>query len=272
MTTPSSITTLTPSASERAAGAFDGEAVARAARCVRTDGALIIEDLVDVARVAGARRAFLERYAGYLDNRGREDALLVGERRIMVTVELEPPFDDPQLFANPWLMPILSAALDDDFVLGAFGVVCSLPGAPSQHRHRDGASLFPGLGLDSILPAAAITVAMPLLEMNDLNGTTAIWPGSHRDPNPSAPDPELTPVVREGSAVLWDYRVMHGGTPNRSAVPRPLLYLVYCRPWFFDHRNFSRPGQKQPPLLADRQSLVGLSERHERLLMRAVPP
>jgi hypothetical protein len=33
------------------------------------------------------------------------------------------PFDDPQLFANPYLLSVLSAELGDDFVLGAFGVV-----------------------------------------------------------------------------------------------------------------------------------------------------
>ena len=78
----------------------------------------------------------MKAYSHYLDGSEHEDALTVGGRRLLITINLEPPFDDPQLFANPYLLPILSAALDDGFVLGAFGVVCSLPSAPAQHRHR----------------------------------------------------------------------------------------------------------------------------------------
>ena len=102
-------------------------------------------------------------------------------RRLLITIRLEPPFDDPRLFANPYLLPVLSAALDDGFVLGAFGVVCSLPSAPAQHHHDDGGILFPHSGIDMLLPAAAITVGIPLLEMNEIHGTTALWLGSHRD-------------------------------------------------------------------------------------------
>ena len=46
--------------------------------------------------------------------------------------------------------------------------------------HRDGTELFAPSGLDLLLPAVAITVGIPLLEMNQIHGTTALWPGSHR--------------------------------------------------------------------------------------------
>ena len=100
---------------------------------------------------------------------------------LTITIHLEPPFDNPQLFANPYLLPILSAVLDDDLVILAHGVVCSLPSAPAQHRHCDGGDLFPHSGIDRLLPAAAITVGIPLLEMNEVHGTTALWLGTHRD-------------------------------------------------------------------------------------------
>jgi ectoine hydroxylase-related dioxygenase (phytanoyl-CoA dioxygenase family) len=270
------VSRIVPSEAERAAGALESETIERASRCFRADGALLIEDIVDTTIIAEARRAFNQEYSHYLsdleqlgliyDGAKHEEALSVGDRRLLVTIRLEPPFDDPQLFANPFLLPVLSAALDDGFVLGAFGLVCSLPSAPAQHKHHDGGNLFPQSGLNALLPAAAITVGIPLLEMNEVHGTTALWLGSHRGPVKEA---AIEPVVREGSCMLWDFRLMHGGTPNRSALARPLLYLTYCRPWFMEYMNFNKKNPKQKPLLATKTFLSGLSKQHRRLLMRA---
>ena len=259
------IARIAPSEAERRAGAFGLETLEHALRCVRVEGALILEDIVDTAVIAEAKRAFFKVYARYLNNSKHDDALSVGDRRVMITVNLEPPFDDPRLFANPWLLPVLSAALDEEFVLGAFGVVCSLSFAPGQERHRDGGVLFPHSNVERLLPAVAITVAIPLLEMNELHGTTALWLGSHRSEGRVSIEGDIQPVVREGSCVLWDYRLVHGGTPNRSTLPRPLLYMMYCRPWFVDQSNF----KKQAPLRACMHLLTKLSERQQRLLARA---
>jgi ectoine hydroxylase-related dioxygenase (phytanoyl-CoA dioxygenase family) len=264
------ISRIVPSEAERTAGAPGSETIERASRCFRADGALVIEDIVDTAIIAQARRAFDQGYSHYLDGSKPEDALKVGDRRLLMTIRLEPPFDDPQLFANWYLLPVLSAALDDGFVLGAFGVVCSLPSAPAQHQHDDGGILFPQSGLNGVLPAAAITVGIPLLEMNEVRGTTALWLGSQRDANSALKEAPIEPIVREGSCMLWDFRLKHGGTPNRSALPRPLLYLTYCRPWFVEYLNFNaKTNPKQKPLLARKSFLSGLSEQHQRLLARA---
>jgi Phytanoyl-CoA dioxygenase (PhyH) len=264
------ISRIVPSESERATGALGSDTIERASRCFRADGALLIEDIVDAHIVTEARAAFNQAYLHYLDGSNHEDALTVGDRRVLVTVRLEPPFDDQQFFANPYLLPIMRAALDDGFVLGGFGVVCSLPSAPAQHQHDDGGNLFPQPGLNGILPPAAITVAIPLLEMNEAHGTTALWIGSHRDAKVGFKEVAIEPVVREGSCMLWDFRLKHGGTPNRSSLPRPLLYLTYCRPWFVEHLNFTeKKNPKQKPLIAARTFLSGLSEQHRRLLARA---
>jgi ectoine hydroxylase-related dioxygenase (phytanoyl-CoA dioxygenase family) len=265
-----SISRFGPSEAERFSGTLGSETVERALRHFRRQGALVIEDIVDIPIIAAAREAFLQAYSQYLSDSKHEDALEVGDRRMLVTIRLDPPFDDPCLYANPYLLPVVSAALDDHFVLGAFGVVCSLPSAPAQHKHDDGGStLFPQSGLTWVLPPAAITVGIPLLEMNGIHGTTALWLGSHRGPS-AAEEAPIEPVVREGSCMLWDFRLKHGGTPNQSTLPRPLLYLTYCRPWFVEYMNFNaRKNPKQKPLLATKAFLSGLSEKHQRLLRRA---
>ncbi|HUS97947.1 MAG TPA: phytanoyl-CoA dioxygenase family protein, partial [Hyphomicrobiaceae bacterium] len=221
------IVRVMPSEAERNARAFSSETIEKASSCVRADGALVLQGIVDPALILEARKTFLQRYSRYLNGQEHGDALQVGDRRLQITVSFEPPFDRPELFANAWLLQVLRAVFADDFVLGGYGVVCSLPGAQSQHCHRDGGILFSQSGLDRLLPAAAITVAIPLLDMNEIHGTTAIWLGSHRDCDLAAvhtsAEKSEEPVVQEGSCVLWDYRVAHAGTPNRSTMPRPLL-------------------------------------------------
>lgn len=264
------ISRITPTTLERAQGALGEDTVAAGARSFRVDGALILDDIVDPSLILAARAAFARGYARYLDGVAPADALGVGDQRLMIGLDLEPPLGDPRMFANPWLLPLLGSALDEDFVVDSCGVVCSLPFAPAQHRHTDGAPLFPRSGIDPMLPASAITVIIPLLEMNELHGTTALWLGTHRGESRApkeVPVVPVEPVVPEGSCVLWDYRLKHGGTPNRSPLPRPLLYLTYCRPWWIDHLNFST--QKRAPLRASRGFLAGLSERDQRLLARA---
>jgi hypothetical protein len=265
----SNIARIIPSQTERSAGALGNETVEYASRRFRSDGALIIEDIVDPALIAEARRVFGEAYSKYIDGGEHDDALRVGDRRLIITINLEPPFDNPKLFANPYLLPVLEGALDDGLVIGAYGIVCSLASAPEQHRHADGGFLFPRSGIDRLLPASAITVGIPLLEMNDVHGTTALWLGSHRDASRVPNEEGIKPVVKEGSCMLWDFRLSHGGTPNRSTLPRPLLFLTYCRPWFLDDLNYGKSNPKQKPLLVEKELWSSLSERHQRLLARA---
>jgi hypothetical protein len=267
---------IAPSETEKNTQAFSSATIGRASQCFRMDGTLILEHIINSALIHEARDVFIQRYSRYLDGRKHDDALQVGARRSLITVDVEAPFDRPELFANSWLFSLLNTIFKDDFVLGAFGVVSSLPGAPSQHVHADGGYLFPEQwGLNYMLPTAAVTVAIPLLEMNELHGTTALWLGSHRD---ETLGPKLNhhetrasvefgeePLVREGSCVIWDYRLRHSGTPNRSSRPRPLLYSMYCRPWFVDHTNY----RMQVPLRVRKRFLIDLPEELRRLLVRA---
>jgi hypothetical protein len=42
---------------------------------------------------------------------------------------------------------------------------------------------------------------------------------------------------QRGDCVLLDYRTLHTGLPNLSGRARPIVYMVYTRPWFFDEVN-----------------------------------
>ena len=39
-------------------------------------------------------------------------------------------------------------------------------------------------------------------------------------------------TIDAGDAIIFDSRTQHAGGANRSAAARPILYLVFARPWF----------------------------------------
>ena len=146
----------------------------------------------------------------------------------MVTVQLRPPFSDPHVLGNPLVMRIISELLGD-VRLFTFGGVIALPDAPEQHLHADSGGLFGDPTLDGLVPPYAVSVLIPLVNVNGaLTGTTQVLPGSHLKPRGchSANVACVDPMLPRGSVLLMDYRLVHRGTPNPVPEPRPLLYNV----------------------------------------------
>jgi len=57
----------------------------------------------------------------------------------------------------------------------------------------------------------------------------------------------ISPILKQGDALLYDYRICHRGTTNLThqlaakeggGRVRRILYLMYARPWFKEHLNF----------------------------------
>jgi Phytanoyl-CoA dioxygenase (PhyH) len=224
------------------------DTVREAAAALQRDGCVVLADVVPPDLHERLAAAFESRHRRHIRERPR-DALLVGDRRFMLSLRLRPPFTDAGLLANPVVMTVLRASLGDDACLFSVGAVVSQPGSQDQHVHSDiGPGLFGDESVETGLPPYGITVIVPLVDMNAETGSTRVWPGTHRMPLAQLHDvtPE-DPVVPRGSALLFDYRLQHGGVGNRSGRVRPILSLVYGRPWFRDPLNFTR----QAPLLLD---------------------
>jgi ectoine hydroxylase-related dioxygenase (phytanoyl-CoA dioxygenase family) len=103
--------------------------------------------------------------------------------------------------------------------------------------------------------------------MNDIHGTTTLLPGSHRWRRAGEQVEGISPTVPTGSCVLWDFRLLHGGTANRSAVQRPMLYCTYSRPWYQDPVNFR--GKRMRRVDFDGDFLETLPENARRLIKHA---
>ena len=49
----------------------------------------------------------------------------------------------------------------------------------------------------------------------------------------------VRPTLRAGSAAIFDYRLLHRGSPNLSERPRAMVELVYTKRSYSDRLNFS---------------------------------
>lgn len=169
----------------------------------------------------------------------------VGDRRFMITVDIKGRFNRPEVYANEALLPILNRLLSPAMRIASFGSVVANSGAADQSVHLDHPPLFAAADR---MPAYALTMVIPLIDLTQATGTTAIWEGSHWGDDrfdrlqalvqrPDYSDASF-PMADRGDVYLMDYRVIHGGTANVSPIDRPVLYIVYSRPWFRDGFNF----------------------------------
>ena len=150
----------------------------------------------------------------------------------------EAGFGHPALGSEaPWL-PFIHEVLGDGAVECWRGVVDNRPSSEVQGWHRDGQPLFG----HQHLPAHCLVVFAPLIDIqSDALGPTQFYPGSHATfrshlytglPEGLCSKPHCTPLLSRGSVLCFDYRTVHRGLPNTTAVSRPMLYVIYSKPWF----------------------------------------
>ncbi len=187
---------------------------------------------------------------------------MVSHRRYIIPVSFQQPFNQPDLYAHPLLLSLMKEFLGPHFILSTLGSVVSLPGSTDQHIHADYFPLFEeNTALTGTHPSFAITVGIPLVDIDVLNGPTKIWSGSHR----TYPiDQKMDSYTKHllfgpmGSCYFWDYRTFHAGGSNHSDQLRPLLYLGYTRRWFRDSLNPDR-------MKIEKEELESIPQEHRRL-------
>jgi hypothetical protein len=227
---------LSPQAEAAAYAAFD------------THGCVLLRGAFPLATIEAMHRDYVAQ-VGALDLIGmRAEAakpppnrfLSVGEARYDITVRMTGAFGTPDAFANPLLLEFLRPLLGRDLRLSNFTLVVVHPGAPQQRPHRGHPHLFDEPGVGANLPVHAVNVAVPLIDVDIRTGPIGIWLGSHRRDSLETAEharPDGQCAWRRGDCLLLDYRTRHAGLPNLSAGPQPTVYMVYARPWFFDHVN-----------------------------------
>eukprot|EP00947_MAST-08B_sp_MAST-8B-sp1_P002748 g2748.t1 len=189
--------------------------------------------------------------------------------RYEVKVPPELPWTDPRLIESPVVLPVVQTLLATSRLeIDTFSFVTSRPNTPHQHWHADTAPLFSKVEIGGTrnLPAHAVVMFMPLVNVTEELGPTKFLVGSHLKCDPSTYDkeciwygepqcitfnehcPHANRVVEapadRGSAVLFDLRILHAGGANKGSVNRPMMYLGWVWDWYVDPVNFQN---KQTP-------------------------
>jgi ectoine hydroxylase-related dioxygenase (phytanoyl-CoA dioxygenase family) len=181
----------------------------------------------------------------------------------MLTMELDETFGAEELVASNLVLPFMKGIMGKECILSAYTAVISLPGSDAQELHKDHSELFDEEGWHLKHPTFAAQIVVPLLTLDELTGATRVFKGTQRTPlNRSGNGPHQDPVVPLGSGFFLDYSVAHYGMGNRSQQVRPILNLVYSRPWFRDCRNY----HVQPPLRFSNHYFEAASDTTKKLV------
>ena len=229
--------------------------IQQAVKLFRVHGALMLENVFPVEIIEAMRDDFIDRYETLPDDEIEKHCLKVGHQRYKFTVNVQEPFNTPELYAAPKLLPILKQILAPDLVIHSFGAVCAFPGSEMQHFHQDHEFLYPEAGgLNAFLPPYCLRVHTPMIDLDEKTGSTALWLGSHREKSKKETTKlgnsvgdgvkgAFVPKLNVGDCYLMDFRLSHRGTPNVSDRARTMFYMLYSRRWFKDHKNFDKQSR-----------------------------
>lgn len=237
--------------SERA-GSVASERLSLGVDLFKEHGVLLVENAFSRKAIAAIRELVMNKYDRYFEEKRHEDALRIGNKRYMVTLDVEGPLNDPAIYACPLVSSLLAVMLGEKHVIGGLNSVVSLPGSKDQGLHKDHPALFPELGRAHTTPPFAIQMLIPLIDLEPSMGVTRVVKGSHRVSSRKAKNMAYQdPVPSLGSCLVTDYRLTHEGLGNTSDTIRPLLCVVFHRPWFHDFVNY----EKQAALSISKEEL-----------------
>ena len=243
---PAGLGRIRVTAEERAQGWLEPETLALLVEQFKLHGGVQLDEVFEPAFIARLQKHFEQKYGRHFHDGHHPHTLRTGDKRYMLTLELDEAFGDAALVASGLLMPFVRSLLGDDCIMTTYTAVISLPGAKDQLMHKDFSPLFEEKGWKFKIPCWSLQAIVPIVPMDDQTGATAIWKGTqHMGESRSRKQTDVhVPVVPLGSVLLVDYKTAHGGRANKSERVRPIICLAYARPWFRDVINH----RKQPPL------------------------
>lgn len=233
---------------ERQSGQMTPERLAQALRALDEDGFVVLNDVVDLGHIATLRERMFADLAAFL---ARPDAPFNFNTG---NVQQEAPPTAPYLFrdvlVNDLVISVTKAVLGAGVKNAFYSGNTAVPGGTQrQPVHPDVAQLWPHL--EHATPPFGLVVNVPVVDMTPENGSTEIWPGTHRDTtlcvqmgDIKVPAetlearrkvvPPIQPSVRAGSVLIRDIRMWHAGMPNRTDTPRPMIAMIHWISWWRD--------------------------------------
>ena len=233
------------------------------------EGYSIIRNAYDTQFIQDLFAAYRNEHSEKLNLEPTETTNLVGHNRRAFSLNIRASFNDTKIYANQNVYPLVKDMLGEDLIIGSYGSVVSMPKSNNQHVHYDHPRLFLDADLEALsgnLPPYAIHLFIPLVEVNENNGRTRIWPGSHHLPS-SKKDllikkgESMESDLNIGDCLILDYRTLHAGIGNKSSQIRPLIYVIYQRAWFRDQVNYTH----HESLLITEEELTKVPSQYQHL-------
>lgn len=237
---------LTPQ--EIQAGKITSAHLQQAVHALQEDGYVILNELLDRSHMALLAEKMIEDAKGILS---RDDVPFNFNRG---NIQQDPPPFHPYLFkeilVNEIVIAITKAVLGPGLKNAFYSGNTALPKAGTrQPVHADLGQLWPDL--PTATPPYALVVNVLPVDVSPLNGSTEIWPGTHRDTSvyyqsedikvseeKLAERRKVSPgfqyTARAGSVVIRDMRLWHAGMPNQSDTPRPMIAMIHYISWWSD--------------------------------------
>lgn len=218
-----------------------------ATNALKTDGYVVLNDVIDPAHLESLRQRMLDDLQKIL---ARDDAPFNFNAG---NVQQDPPPFHPYLFhdvlLNDLVIAVTQATLGKGVKNSFYSGNTALPSHNMQPVHADIGQLWPNL--EHATPPYALVVNVPLVDVSVENGSTELWPGTHHDTtiyindgNIKLPEalveerrkisPPLQPTLRLGSVLIRDMRMWHRGMPNFTNDPRPMIAMIHWVGWWHD--------------------------------------
>ena len=201
------------------------EHVDAAVEAMKEEGVVLLPGVIDTDHVDALGEKMLDDIKT-LDERTGINGNWAGVR--------PPPFH-PHLFAdivyNEMAIAVTHRLLGNGVVLDSYGTNTAF-------------QLWPNL--ETVPPPHCIVVNVSLVDVDESNGATKVWLGTHKNTRTHAQNRQLTeemiaeheserPVERmctkRGDLVVRDMRVWHCGMPNFTDTPRPMLAMIHRCEW-----------------------------------------
>jgi len=231
------------------------EHLALAVRAVNEDGYVVLNDVVDTAHLDILRDRMLEDVHAFM---AREDAPYNFNSS---NIQQDPPPFPPYLFRdvllNDMAVAVTSAILGKGVKNTFYSGNTALHSTLRQPVHADMGQLWRGLEAGKAPPAYALVVNVPVVDISPLNGSTELWPGTHRDTSVSVHDdikvspealevwraksPPFQPTMKRGGILIRDIRLWHAGMPNQTQQPRPMIAMIHYAWWMESHSPLKFP-------------------------------
>ena len=216
-----------------------------AVRAITEDGFVVLANAIPIPIIETLRdRAFADKDA--LENRP-DKPFNWNAGNLQQDPAPFPPYLFREVLANEYAIQVTHPILGDGMFNAFYSGNTALPSKDRQPVHADIGHLWPNQ--THVHPPYSIVVNVPLVDVTPENGSTEIWPGTHRDPSVTiqsgqievsdakleewrAVAPPIQPTMAAGSILIRDIRLWHAGMPNHTSTPRPMIAMIHYVSWW----------------------------------------